>query len=138
MAGRDADHLRGKQYSIDLMVVPEIITSGQNPKIKALLELQDKSRERRRQGLFVVEGQRELDHCIAAGFIPDTIFICPEIYSCHPEQSEGSRSEGSFPAGEGYTPFRSRTASDPTRAVETVKGTSSLSSSSLRCVPRRS
>ena len=108
------------------MVVPEIITSGQNPKIKALLELQDKSRERRRQGLFVVEGQRELDHCIAAGFIPDTIFICPEIYSCHPEQSEGSS-----PAGEGYTPFRSRTASDPTRAVESVNGTSSISSFSV-------
>ena len=34
------------------MVVPEIITSGQNPKIKALLELQDKSRERRRQNLI--------------------------------------------------------------------------------------
>jgi TrmH family RNA methyltransferase len=63
------------------MMVPEIITSGQNPKIKALLELQEKSRARREKGLFVVEGQRELDHCIAAGFVPDTIFICPEIYA---------------------------------------------------------
>lgn len=80
------------------MMVPEIITSGQNPKIKALLELQEKSRARREKGLFIVEGQRELDHCIAAGFVPDTIFICPEIYSCHPERrpepAEG-RSEGS-------------------------------------------
>ena len=89
-------------------MVPEIITSGQNPKIKALLELQEKSRARREKGLFVVEGQRELDHCIAAGFVPDTIFICPEIYSCHPERrpepAEG-RSEGSSFAGEGYKVF---------------------------------
>ena len=90
------------------MMVPEIITSGQNPKIKALLELQEKSRARREKGLFIVEGQRELDHCIAAGFVPDTIFICPEIYSCHPERrpepAEG-RSEGSSFAGEGYKVF---------------------------------
>ncbi len=90
------------------MMVPEIITSGQNPKIKALLELQEKSRARREKGLFVVEGQRELDHCLAAGFVPDTIFICPEIYSCHPERrpepAEG-RSEGSSFAGEGYKVF---------------------------------
>ena len=97
-----------KQYPVDLMMVPEIITSGQNPKIKALLELQEKSRARREKGLFIVEGQRELDHCIAAGFVPDTIFICPEIYSCHPERrpepAEG-RSEGSSSAGEGYKVF---------------------------------
>ncbi len=90
------------------MMVPEIITSGQNPKIKALLELQEKSRARREKGLFIVEGQRELDHCLAAGFVPDTIFICPEIYSCHPERrpepAEG-RSEGSSFAGEGYKVF---------------------------------
>ena len=120
------------------MMVPEIITSGQNPKIKALLELQEKSRARREKGLFIVEGQRELDHCIAAGFVPDTIFICPEIYSCHPERrpepAEG-RSEGSSFAGEGYTPFRSRTASDPTRAAESVNGTSSISSFSVSGPP---
>ncbi|MBO6171928.1 MAG: RNA methyltransferase [Bacteroidales bacterium] len=81
----------------------ELITSGQNPKIKELLALQEKSRERRRQGLFVVEGRRELEHCLDAGFTPDTIFICPEIFSCHPEARpelvEG-RSEGSYPFGD--------------------------------------
>ena len=116
----------------------ETITSGQNPKIKELLTLQEKSRERRSAGLFVVEGRRELEHCLEAGFVPDTIFICPEIYSCHPERCpepvEG-RSEGSSSSGEGCTPLRSRTASDPTRAVETVKGTSSLSSSSVSGPP---
>ena len=52
----------------------EVITSPSNPKIKKLLALQQKSSERRESGLFVVEGQRELQHCIDAGFEIDTIF----------------------------------------------------------------
>lgn len=65
--------------------IPELISSTRNPKIKELLELQEKSRERRRTGLFVVEGRREIQHCIEAGFVPDTIFVCPEIYGGTPE-----------------------------------------------------
>lgn len=58
----------------------ERITSGQNPKIKELLSLQEKSRERRQKGLFVVEGRREFGHCLAAGFLPGSIFYCPEVF----------------------------------------------------------
>ena len=57
----------------------EDITSAQNPKIKGLLELQEKSKVRKRKGLFVVEGRRELQHCIEAGFEPHTLFICRDI-----------------------------------------------------------
>ncbi|MCM1079063.1 MAG: RNA methyltransferase [Bacteroidales bacterium] len=57
----------------------EIITSAQNPKIKHLLLLQQKSSERRRCGLFVVEGQRELAHCLNAGYELETLFFCPDI-----------------------------------------------------------
>ncbi len=57
----------------------ETITSAQNPKIKNLLLLQEKSRARREQGLFVVEGRRELEHCLEAGFSVKTVFVCPEI-----------------------------------------------------------
>ena len=57
----------------------ETITSAQNPKIKNLLLLQEKSRARREQGLFVVEGRRELEHCLEAGYSVRTIFVCPEI-----------------------------------------------------------
>ena len=56
-----------------------LISSPQNPKIKALLALQQKSSERRAQGLFVVEGQRELQHCIEAGLAIDTLFYCPDL-----------------------------------------------------------
>lgn len=59
----------------------ETVTSAQNPKIRTLLALQEKSRLRREQGLFVVEGRRELGHCLDAGFIPDTLFVCREIIS---------------------------------------------------------
>ena len=60
----------------------ESITSAQNPKIKNLLLLQDKSKKskaRREQGLFVVEGRRELEHCLEAGFQVRTVFVCPEV-----------------------------------------------------------
>jgi TrmH family RNA methyltransferase len=65
----------------------EIITSAQNSKIKLLLELQEKSKTRKKEGLFVVEGRRELLHCIEAGYIPHTVFFCPEIIS------EGDKAE---------------------------------------------
>ncbi len=61
-------------------MTPELITSAQNPKLKHLLALQEKSRLRREEGMFVVEGRREFEHCIAAGFVADSVFICPEIY----------------------------------------------------------
>ena len=57
----------------------EQITSAQNPKIKNLLLLQEKSKARREQGLFVVEGRRELEHCLEAGFQVRTVFVCPEV-----------------------------------------------------------
>lgn len=59
----------------------ESITSAQNPKIKDLLALQEKSKERKKKGLFVVEGRRELLHCIEAGYEPYAVFFCPEILS---------------------------------------------------------
>ncbi len=58
----------------------ETISSTQNPKVKLLLALQQKSHERRQHGLFVVEGQRELERCLANGYEVDTVFYCPEIY----------------------------------------------------------
>ncbi len=57
----------------------ETIASAQNPKIKNLLLLQEKSKARRAQGLFVVEGRRELEHCLEAGFKVRTVFVCPEV-----------------------------------------------------------
>ena len=57
----------------------ESVTSAQNRKVKTLLALQEKARLRKEMGLFVVEGRRELGHCVCAGFEIDTLFYCPDI-----------------------------------------------------------
>ena len=51
------------------------LSSTQNPKIKKLLALQQKSSLRRETGLFVVEGRREIQQCIDAGYEIDTLYI---------------------------------------------------------------
>jgi TrmH family RNA methyltransferase len=53
----------------------ELLTSPQNPKIKDLLNLETKSRERRARGLFVVEGRREYERARAAGWQTETLFV---------------------------------------------------------------
>lgn len=57
----------------------EQISSGQNPKIKDLIALSEKSKLRKQKGLFVVEGVRELSHCVAMGYCVDSVFFCPTI-----------------------------------------------------------
>jgi TrmH family RNA methyltransferase len=77
-----------------------IITSVQNARIKHVVALQQKSSLRREEGLFVVEGQREIEHCIACGYeivemfsrseecgvwseewgTPHTTIVTPQVY----------------------------------------------------------
>jgi RNA methyltransferase, TrmH family len=57
----------------------EKISSSSNPKIKAVLLLQQKSAERKSQNLIVVEGLREIHMAIDAGFKMDSLFFCPQI-----------------------------------------------------------
>ena len=67
------------------MTAENLITSLQNTRIKKLIALQQKSSERRKTSLFVVEGVREVRHCLDAGFEIDTLFLCPDILQGHPE-----------------------------------------------------
>ena len=57
-----------------------VITSTHNPKIKSLLSL-EKARERRKQGLFVVEGEKEIRMALEAGYRIGNLFYCEEIIS---------------------------------------------------------
>lgn len=66
----------------------EIISSTQNPKIKRLIALQQKSSERRKAGLFILEGAREFLHCVHNGYEPETIFYCPEILQGYEGEAE--------------------------------------------------
>ncbi|MDE6648238.1 MAG: RNA methyltransferase [Prevotella sp.] len=69
----------------------EQLTSMQNPKVRRLLELQQKSSERRKSGLFVVEGRRELERCVSRGYCVDTLFWCPAIFGAEEPQVEAAR-----------------------------------------------
>ncbi len=64
-----------------------LITSVQNPRVKAVVALQQKSAERRRTGMFVVEGKRELEHCVETGLEVEEIFVCREIAGEMEEQA---------------------------------------------------
>ena len=69
----------------------ETIISAQNRKVKELLTLVEKSKARSAAGLFVVEGQRELGHCLDAGFIPETLFICGEVMAVQNNAVNGAK-----------------------------------------------
>lgn len=56
------------------------IESLQNPKIKNLQNLQQKSRLRKTQNLFVVEGLQENRLALEKGFRAKECFICPELF----------------------------------------------------------
>lgn len=63
------------------------ISSTQNPLIKKVLLLKEKSRERKKTGLFVVEGVREIELAQKGGYSIKTLLYNPEIasdFSSHP------------------------------------------------------
>lgn len=57
----------------------KIISSPQNNLVKNVLHLQEKSRNRRREGKFVVEGIRELKRALSAHYQLRQLFYCPEL-----------------------------------------------------------
>ena len=57
------------------------ITSIQNPYIKNLVKLQEKARERKKQGLFIIEGKREISLAISSGYEFISILFCSKIIS---------------------------------------------------------
>ncbi|MBR2147769.1 MAG: RNA methyltransferase [Muribaculaceae bacterium] len=61
-------------------MAPLLISSPQNPRIKRLMSLQQRSQQRRIEHRIVVEGARELLHCINAGFTIETVFYCPTLF----------------------------------------------------------
>ncbi|GAA4270831.1 RNA methyltransferase [Aquimarina gracilis] len=57
------------------------IKSLQNPKIKFLNQLKDKSRVRKKEKSFVIEGQREIGLAIKGGYSITQLYYCPSIIS---------------------------------------------------------
>ena len=59
----------------------KVITSVQNPFIKSLVQLQEKSKARKQSGTFLIEGQREIELVLKGGYVVETILFLPEIIS---------------------------------------------------------
>lgn len=57
------------------------ISSLQNSLVKKVLLLREKSRERKKSGMFVLEGQRELQLALKGGYALQTLFFCAAIVS---------------------------------------------------------
>ena len=60
--------------------IKDHITSAQNPRIRNFQHLM-KARERRHQGVFVLEGILEIGKAMAAGYQFKSVFFCPDIIS---------------------------------------------------------
>ena len=56
------------------------ITSIQNPYIKELFQLKEKSRDRKKSGLFLIEGEREINLALKGHYDIDTILFFPELF----------------------------------------------------------
>lgn len=61
------------------MISVTSISSSSNSKIKDLISLQDKSRARKKTGLFVLEGKRELEIATAATYEIHQLYFNPSI-----------------------------------------------------------
>ncbi|MEM6552310.1 MAG: RNA methyltransferase [Planctomycetota bacterium] len=57
-----------------------VLTSVSNPKVKAVVRLR-KGRERRRAGLFIAEGLREVGRALDAGLRAEAIYRCDALLS---------------------------------------------------------
>ena len=55
-----------------------MITSLQNPLVKAVAGL-NRRRERQREGLFLIEGERELRHAVGGGIVLEKVLCCEEL-----------------------------------------------------------
>jgi len=72
--------------------MPLEISSLKNPRVKQLIDL-EKPRERRKQGLFVVEGVREVSLALQGGHALRSLFICPSFYqpdNAYPIEQSGA------------------------------------------------
>ncbi len=82
------------------MSKPPHISSLANPRIRAAVALR-KPRQRRRTGLFLAEGPREVGRAVQAGLAVTELFTCPQIMDQFPTNLPAARHYTVDPA-----PFR--------------------------------
>jgi TrmH family RNA methyltransferase len=57
------------------------IISIQNPFVKELIQLRDKSRVRKKNGRFLIEGQREIELAIKGNYTIETLLFYPKLFT---------------------------------------------------------
>jgi len=57
------------------------ISSVQNPFIKHLIQIKEKSRARKKANVFLIEGRREIGLAVKGGYVLETILFTPDIIS---------------------------------------------------------
>ncbi len=60
------------------------LTSADNPRVKAVARLRE-SRQRRKTGLFVAEGVREISRARACGLVMREAYWCPDLFQPAPD-----------------------------------------------------
>ncbi len=75
------NNYRIKCVTFVLMDLFTQITSLQNPLVKRVLLLKEKSRERKKTGLFVIEGLREIGMAVRGNLGLETILFYPDLIS---------------------------------------------------------
>jgi len=60
-------------------MITKKIESTQNPLIKSIIQLQDKARNRKKEGLFIIEGLREIELALAGQYEIETLLFCADI-----------------------------------------------------------
>lgn len=94
------------------------ITSTFNPKIKWVKSLH-KNSTRRKEGVFLVEGAKEIAYALDGGYLPHSLYICPEVYGEDLPQQENT--EIYSISKECYEKIAYRTGSDGLLAVFEAK-----------------
>lgn len=104
------------------------ITSIQNPYIKSLIQLQEKSKVRKQTGTFLIEGQREISLALKGIFEIETILFSAEVISETEAKKLSNKAELIEISKEVYQKLAYR---DTTEGILAVAKTKSLKLSDL-------
>jgi TrmH family RNA methyltransferase len=105
------------------------ITSIQNPFIKTLVLLQEKAKNRKQSGTFLIEGQREIMLAQKGGYEVETILFAPDICS-EIEARKLSKSAGLIEINTAI--FQKLAYRDTTEGILAVAKTKSMQLSDLK------
>jgi TrmH family RNA methyltransferase len=107
----------------------KLIASIQNPFIKSLVLLQEKSKARKQSGTFLIEGKREIEIARKGGYEMETILFLPELISENEAKKLSKTAELIEISKEVYQKLAYR---DTTEGILAVAKTKSLQLSDLK------